>query len=305
MKSLLQTVQPAFAKYRLQSVKVLREVRTDSNKSIDLVIVTDSFVVGVENKIYHDVYNPFEEYGKRLKAIASKNGIPEENVLKILLSLRPQSGDTFGFQPVTYGKFFSILRQHLGRSLGDADQRWLGFLVDFIMTIENLGGSPMDENFIQFVKENKSDALRFHLMIEQMKGELRQKMDGIRVQIELPKFGFEQRWKWDNDLTKDDDFFDCIYTYANTNDGLKISVETKLFLTRGWIISCWSEDFKKASAWLARNGIVAKKTDTARQEWIYERFKEEKVSPEEVAKKYQQLIDEIAEAIEKEIVIKG
>jgi hypothetical protein len=42
---------------------VMREMRTETNKSLDLaVIVGARWVIGIENKIYHGCFNPFEDY---------------------------------------------------------------------------------------------------------------------------------------------------------------------------------------------------------------------------------------------------
>src|SRR5439155_24429579 len=122
------------------SVEVRREERTDSNKSIDLVTVGESFVVGIENKIYAEAYNPFDEYSKRLSDIAKENEIPVENVFKILLSIDHQetSNSLHRFRPLTYDKFFSVLLSSIGQRMLDADQRCWIYLVDFITTIQNL-----------------------------------------------------------------------------------------------------------------------------------------------------------------------
>jgi len=55
-----------------RSVKIKREERTDTNKSIDLVVITGSFVVGVENKLYAKAYNPFEDYYSGWKKLRKK-----------------------------------------------------------------------------------------------------------------------------------------------------------------------------------------------------------------------------------------
>src|SRR5438046_1172059 len=72
MKSLVEAVCPRLASADFVSVDVEREDRTDSNKSIDLVIVGDALLVGIENKIYAGLYNPFAEYRKRLEDIVNE-----------------------------------------------------------------------------------------------------------------------------------------------------------------------------------------------------------------------------------------
>src|SRR5439155_24598399 len=117
MKSLVEAVCPRLASAEFLSVDVEREDRTDSNKSIDLVIVGDALLVGIENKIYAGLYNPFAEYRKRLEDIANEKEISRENVLMILLSLNPQKSTEglHGFTPVTYDEFFSVLLRNIGQ----------------------------------------------------------------------------------------------------------------------------------------------------------------------------------------------
>src|SRR5437899_6566238 len=67
LRSLVELTRPELASYRLHFAKVKREDRTENNKSIDLVVLGDSFVIGIENKIDADVYNPFEDYSNWLE----------------------------------------------------------------------------------------------------------------------------------------------------------------------------------------------------------------------------------------------
>jgi hypothetical protein len=294
LKSLLTTVRPDLTTLRLQSVTIKREDRTDSNKSMDLVVLGDSFVVGIENKIYAEVYNPFEEYNKRLDEIAKEHQISEQNIVRILLSLRPEPTNLFGFQPVTYEKFLSIVRNNIGPTIGRADHRWLSFLIDFISTIESLGGLNMDKNFIDFAKANKADLLRLYSSIGDLNEFLHEEVDKVAALIKLPSQGYEGRLKPYENAKGEGDFFHRIYIFANAGQNLKISVETTLYLSRGWTITCWCEDQKRASNWLASHGIIPESTNNG---WVYKSF-EEQTPIETVKNKFQELLDRIGAAIQ-------
>ena len=145
------------------SVEIIREERTDSNKSIDLVVVGETFVVGIENKIYAEAYNPFEEYKKRLEDIAKEKGIPLQQVFKILLSLR-QEKEIGGFIPLTYDKFFSVLRDRIGHKILNADHRCWVYLLDFITTIQNLQKreAQMNKESLDFFRTHERTVLEFY-----------------------------------------------------------------------------------------------------------------------------------------------
>lgn len=49
-------------RYDITTTKVLTEEATEDRKRIDITIVTDNFVVAIENKIWADLYNPLESY---------------------------------------------------------------------------------------------------------------------------------------------------------------------------------------------------------------------------------------------------
>jgi hypothetical protein len=58
---------PAAGAGSAHSVAVKREVVTVGGKRIDIVVTTDTLVLGIENKINHAVINPFERYRQDLE----------------------------------------------------------------------------------------------------------------------------------------------------------------------------------------------------------------------------------------------
>jgi len=63
-----------------RSVRIIREERTDTNKSIDLVIAGESFLVGIENKIYAEAYNPFQNENVGIYAEFKNFSVDEKSV---------------------------------------------------------------------------------------------------------------------------------------------------------------------------------------------------------------------------------
>ena len=52
-----------------QAVDVRREELTNNQNRIDLVIESDNYIFGIENKIYADPYNPFCDYSQYLESL--------------------------------------------------------------------------------------------------------------------------------------------------------------------------------------------------------------------------------------------
>ncbi|WP_309740326.1 PD-(D/E)XK nuclease family protein [Chamaesiphon sp. OTE_20_metabat_361] len=56
-----------------QNIEVWREVRTSGNKRIDLVIVSDNYIIGIENKVLAKVNNPFCDYTTYLRSLSKSS----------------------------------------------------------------------------------------------------------------------------------------------------------------------------------------------------------------------------------------
>jgi PD-(D/E)XK nuclease superfamily len=125
-------------------IDVRREEITENGKRIDLVIESDNYVIGIENKIFAGLYNDFSEYSKYIESL--RNG---RKVCKILLSLRSikQSSELDGFQPIGYEDFFQKVVVNIGSYFLMAHEPHVTFLRDFIQTIQNLQQSPKHCNF--------------------------------------------------------------------------------------------------------------------------------------------------------------
>ena len=240
------------------SVEVRREERTDSNKSIDLVTVGESFVVGIENKIYAEAYNPFDEYSKRLSDIAKENEIPVENVFKILLSIDHQetSNGLHRFRPLTYDKFFSVLLSSIGQRMLDADQRCWIYLVDFITTIQNLRRQlRMNKDLLDFFKTHEDTAFKFNLELRELKDLLRTKTKKVAQCVERPEC-FPQFSFWSSISEGDETFpFICDSCFCFTEvAGVHVQIEVAIHIDdRGWQLVVWlpeGGDFSKVCKWL-------------------------------------------------------
>jgi hypothetical protein len=124
---------------------------TNLKKRIDILIESDTFLIGIENKIFHGAVNPFAEY----TAYINQRNTNDKANHKFLLTLEPSdAGIEYGFRNLTYPRFIDAIRKHIGYHMMYADTRYLVFLMDFLNTLGNLqAGTHMDLQFISLLDE--------------------------------------------------------------------------------------------------------------------------------------------------------
>ncbi len=152
LEALLEAAGYEWEAADLQNVSVERESTTDSRQRMDLVVSSETLVIGVENKLFAELQNDFRHYQGHLRKQAV-----DRRVVALLLSLYPVQPAPFlaGFTPLTHADLFCCLLPRLGRPLLAANPRYTPLLFDFITTIEHLkDGSPMEnEDFRTWLGE--------------------------------------------------------------------------------------------------------------------------------------------------------
>lgn len=142
LHSLLDLLAPDKTFY-LQSdrIHIISEENAEG-KRLDILVYSDTFVIGIENKITADLYNPLEIYKNRIQLYGS------ENIYRVVLSLREltsKSDLTFisihGFINLTYKGYFNQIRKNLLIYSNGCNKKYLAHLNDFIETIENMTDS--------------------------------------------------------------------------------------------------------------------------------------------------------------------
>jgi len=79
LRSLLEVIGHKDKDSYSELVEVKREVKTEDNKRIDILIILDDKVVIIENKIYHKLVNPLSSYTKYVK-----DKYPHREIIKIV-----------------------------------------------------------------------------------------------------------------------------------------------------------------------------------------------------------------------------
>lgn len=121
-------------------VKVEREYATASGGRLDLLVVTDRHVIGVENKIFHVLDNDLMDYKATIDGLCI-NELP----VRIVLSLNPVDIiDDSGFVNVTYDVLWGEVKRRLGSHMSSSSMKWIAYLVDFMNSTKNMKGGDMD-----------------------------------------------------------------------------------------------------------------------------------------------------------------
>jgi hypothetical protein len=125
--------------YTSSSVDVKTEEITGDNKRIDITIITDNFVIAIENKINAEVYNPLDSYREYVE-----QAYKDKKKIYVVLSVRHILDSTelsrikkAGFIIVYYEQLLSIVKENIGNYIQGGNPKYITFLFDFIMTIEN------------------------------------------------------------------------------------------------------------------------------------------------------------------------
>jgi hypothetical protein len=130
----------------------------DENKSIDIVLEGDKWVIGIENKIHHHLANPLDIYWSHLE---SKKKTP----FGILLTLFPYNidkgkiDDQNYFLNITHKELLERVQQNI-QFTGEVSSTDLFYLREYFKSIEShyfhLKPQPLMDTIVQEITENYS-----------------------------------------------------------------------------------------------------------------------------------------------------
>lgn len=154
LRSLLDCVKNDLYSKIDETVDVIREQPTHSQKRIDIVIKTEELVIAIENKIYAGIYNDFYDYSRYIDIEYASL----KNRLKIILSLNQalQENHPSGFINITYADFIQKIKDNIGEYMLSGDNKAIIFLLDFLQTMQNLNKPDiMNPAILDFFNKNK------------------------------------------------------------------------------------------------------------------------------------------------------
>jgi hypothetical protein len=184
LRSLLECAGVDVAMEDLDVEAVRREVTTEKKTRLDLVISTSTLLVGIENKLFHQLNNDLSIYKQHLEMEAQ-----ERKVLGILLSLEPIPSSIHKnvFLPVTYSSFFEVIRKNMGTAVIGASQQYLPFLLDFIQSIEHLSQETAMPNleYRKWVHDHQQEICTLFRDVTEFSRQLRQTAGQLKNRIDL------------------------------------------------------------------------------------------------------------------------
>jgi len=288
LKSLIACNPQQGENLNLSNISVEREKVTDNGNRIDLYIETDTHLIAIENKIWHDPVNPFDDYALYMQS-QNKKIEGSKKILLFLLGLNlTQSIKNSDFVFVSYVELFSEIRLRIGDYLTHSDQKYLSLLLDFMISIENLQrGYRMDKQLFNFIRKNSDEVIEIMSKVNEYKAELREKVkevgDKTIVHASLPinKFYYRESGKLSDILVHDIEF----------PDGIKVAIDA-ILNPEGWEIQIFSrrqEHRETVKSILNEKGISINGKDR----FNYKKFDFEE-SQDIVAKELTFLIEKIA-----------
>jgi hypothetical protein len=120
-----------------RKVEVTDEEYADG-KWIDVVIKSDTFIIGIENKFFADLYNPLEVYSKRLRL---EHSLRSYGVVLSFWKFNSEEAKQLmteaGFSNVTYSQLFTAISKRRSEFI-HFNPRYACILDDMIKTLENM-----------------------------------------------------------------------------------------------------------------------------------------------------------------------
>lgn len=211
-------------------VKVCPEFSTDSRKRIDLVIIADNFVLGIENKVDYWLHNDLEDYSTKIDCIATEKGCQS---FKVILS-KNQYYDEHGFVNLTYERFIKYIEKNLPDYKANANTEYLIFFKDFLRNIKNtINHKEMIENSnsLECFQKNFEAIEELTTKFLQFKDEVRIKFVEIYNAIDLSKLNrsFNEKHGGEAIICKEDIF-------DQDENGFPIF---RILINNGRILSYW------------------------------------------------------------------
>ena len=136
------------------NIKVNIEESADG-KRIDITIVSDDYVIAIENKITANLYNPLDIYKKHVSKV-----YPDKKQVLVVLSMKPilntRSLTENGFLRCSYSDLFKEVNSSIGNYISSANQKYLTFMIDFMKTINNLNSANTQIEYDFFSKNRET-----------------------------------------------------------------------------------------------------------------------------------------------------
>jgi hypothetical protein len=197
LKALLDCIDIVFQIGYDDVMTVNREEKTETGKRIDIVINTNKFVIGIENKIYAPLYNDTTNYYNHLADLAKKDS---KTPVCIILSKNETEKTPKNYHSILHSRLAVEIKKYYGIIIKKLDYKYFFLLNEFIENIENLnGGIQMNSEFLKIAR-NGNNVEKINNIISlgiETQRELKNIAVKIRNEFESDT-SFKRKWIYDD-----------------------------------------------------------------------------------------------------------
>ncbi|SNT69651.1 PD-(D/E)XK nuclease family protein [Psychrobacter sp. LV10R520-6] len=128
-----------------------REVFTEDNKYIDILLEGNDWVMVIENKVFHKLNNPFKSYQQH---IHREEQYQDKHPIFVVLS--PKGNAPTGWLGLSYPALLDSVREKLAQAfINQPLNKWLVLLREFILHLEGImSGSTISPETTDYILEN-------------------------------------------------------------------------------------------------------------------------------------------------------
>jgi hypothetical protein len=203
-----------------------REVETGNNKRIDILVSTNKYIIGIENKIYSWLYNPIDEYYSFLSKLSKKEG---KAFILIVLSKNKVEAST-KYKNILHKEFSVEIKKCYSELLNNLGHRYFLLLTEYIANMDSLKGVYYMNN--EFAKIAKIDGNLKKISQIMAEGQ-RLRNDLIAIAVRIIKDlhddnkAFTNTWVWKepNEIFGTAVFQDCFLAEEKYNFTIDVNVE--------------------------------------------------------------------------------
>jgi hypothetical protein len=224
-----------------EQIEVYREHRTINDNRLDLVILTENFAIGIENKIFHHLHNDLTDYKNTVKSFCYNSRKPVCVVLSLNKLTSQEDLEKINandFVNVTYEQVFKKIKQNIGEHLNSSNIIYINHLTDFIKSIENLTPKTMENKALwTFFKNNSETIQELTDSFSEYKNSLFQKIHQLNDAISKEEFAPLADKQW---IYKEPSLLVFVHDYT-VNIKYKLAVDTTIDVN-GWQIQLFGRN---------------------------------------------------------------
>ncbi len=205
------------------------EVSTQSGKRIDLLVETDTALIVIECKIYHQQNNPFDEYtifgNDRIKK-GAQHSSASKTLVKLVLCLNGNVSTDLsadGWYGISYHELVQYIEEGLSKTMfNNPYNKWVLFAREFLLHLKGLNTmTAINKDELSFLTENLNE---FAQLSDYIYNNLMPKI-GTRISSDLNAIDLEN--------------FECKVKHAKWYDYEPVIKFTNLNWTTGSDIVLW------------------------------------------------------------------